>query len=242
LIPPIPPYERLRFNDAIEVRAEALRLTSKRLGTRDYATFNRLQALAQVYQEAGHLDDSLRSWKELLTRKRLAEPNDLGVGYACEEVADLMEKKGDYDGALSLWGEALSNERGRNEDSAVGVRDSLARCQMKLGKFTDAESVLRECLAIRESKDRDDPDTLNTRLLLGSALLGQKKYAAAEQLLVAVGRMLQAREVGSMNKRGDAEALTLFIRLYEEWGKKDKADEWRRKLQDATKPRPETKP
>ena len=41
--------------------------------------------------------------------------------------------------------------------------------------FTDAEPLLRKCLAIREKTQPDLWTTFNTQSLLGGALLGQKK-------------------------------------------------------------------
>ena len=51
-------------------------------------------------------------------------------------------------------------------------------------KWTEAEPLLRECLAIREKTQPDVWSTFNTQSLLGGALLGQKKYAEAEPLLL----------------------------------------------------------
>ena len=49
----------------------------------------------------------------------------------------------------------------------------------------DAEAVLHESLVIRERKQPDDWVTFHTRSLLGGSLLGQKRYADAEPLLLA---------------------------------------------------------
>ena len=48
----------------------------------------------------------------------------------------------------------------------------------------EAEPLLRECLAIREKTQPDDWQTFDAQSLLGGALLGQKKYAEAEPLLL----------------------------------------------------------
>ena len=54
---------------------------------------------------------------------------------------------------------------------------------MKFGS-TPAEEMLRECLAIREKKEPEAWTTFDTKSMLGGALLGQKKYAEAEPLLL----------------------------------------------------------
>ncbi len=46
-------------------------------------------------------------------------------------------------------------------------------------KWTEAEPILRECLAIREKAQPDLWSTFSTQSMVGGALLGQKKYADA---------------------------------------------------------------
>jgi hypothetical protein len=53
-----------------------------------------------------------------------------------------------------------------------------------LKAFADAEPLLREFLTICAKQEPDAWTTFNTMSLLGGALLGQKKYADAEPLLV----------------------------------------------------------
>ena len=67
----------------------------------------------------------------------------------------------------------------------------LARLLGQLGlsflqqkKWTEAEPLLRECLAIREKSQPDDWSTFNTKSMLGGVLLGQKKFAETEPLLL----------------------------------------------------------
>ena len=60
-------------------------------------------------------------------------------------------------------------------------------------KHADAETILRECLTIREKTEPDAWRTFNTQSLLGEAILGQKKYDEAESLLVKGYEGLKAR-------------------------------------------------
>jgi hypothetical protein len=67
---------------------------------------------------------------------------------------------------------------------------------------------------------------------LGGSLLGQKKYAEGEALIVAGYEGMKAREakVPPPGKPRFADAAERVVRLYEEWGKKEKAAEWRTRL------------
>jgi hypothetical protein len=100
------------------------------------------------------------------------------------------------------------------------------------GKWAEAEPVLRDSLAIREKVQPDEWSTFNTCSQLGGSLLGQKRYAEAEPLIVSGYEGLKAREakIPQPGMPRLAEGAERVIRLYEEWGKKDKAAEWRTKL------------
>ena len=91
----------------------------------------------------------------------------------------------------------------------------------------------QDCLAIREKTKPDAWTTFNTRRLLGSALLGQKKYADAEPLLLKGYEGMKEREK-SIPKSGAAakripEALDALIELYTATNKPDEVKKWQAK-------------
>ena len=67
--------------------------------------------------------------------------------------------------------------------------------------------------------------------MLGGSLLGQKKYAEAEPLLLAGYEGMKQREemIPPSGKIRLTEAIERLVQLYERRARKDKADEWRRK-------------
>jgi hypothetical protein len=72
--------------------------------------------------------------------------------------------------------------------------------------------------------------------LLGGALLGQQKYAHAEPLLSAGYKGMkqcEAKIPPQFKSVRLGEALERLVQLYEATGQKDKADEWRKKLEEA---------
>src|SRR5262249_2359444 len=115
---------------------------------------------------------------------------------------------------------------------AAGALASLGLNLLKQQNYVDAEPFLRECLKIREHKGRDEWTTFNTQSLLGASLVGQKKYIESESLLLAGYEGLKQREekIPPQGKVRLIEALERVVQLYDAWGKKDKADEWRRKV------------
>ena len=83
----------------------------------------------------------------------------------------------------------------------------------------------------------DHPDTQASRLELGATRLQQKRYAEAEPLLLEAYAGLKQHETNVPESTSRAtEALERLVQLYDGWGKKDKATEWRQKLDEQTKP------
>ena len=96
---------------------------------------------------------------------------------------------------------------------------------------------MRQSLTIREQSQPDAWMMFNTKSLLGGVLLGQKKYADAEPLLLSGYEGIKRREAKlcPQDKIRLTEATQRLVQLYETWDKKDKATEWRKKLPEQKK-------
>jgi tetratricopeptide (TPR) repeat protein/tRNA A-37 threonylcarbamoyl transferase component Bud32 len=106
------------------------------------------------------------------------------------------------------------------------------------GKFAQAEPLARKCLALREVSIPDNWSTFSSRSLLGGCLLGQKKYAEAEPLLLSGYDGMNQREA-AMPQAGRLclqEALNRLVQLYEETGRPEMAADWKKKLAEFEKP------
>ncbi len=111
-------------------------------------------------------------------------------------------------------------------------------------KYTAAETILRERLAILQKDQSQGAPTYDTQVLLGAALLGQQKYTEAEPLLVQGYQGMKASlkessqpHHGPPTSQRLSEVLERLVRLYDAWGKKNEADKWRTELE-AIKPMP----
>jgi hypothetical protein len=95
--------------------------------------------------------------------------------------------------------------------------------------FADAEPLLRECLAIREKTIPNDWSTFNTMSMLGGALLGQKKYADAEPLLLKGYEGMKQREktIPPQGVTRIPEALDRLIEFSTATNKPEQAKKWR---------------
>jgi eukaryotic-like serine/threonine-protein kinase len=100
-------------------------------------------------------------------------------------------------------------------------------------RHESAAQILRECVAILEKKQPGRWTKFRAQSLLGVALFGQRRYAEAEPFLLQGYEGLKAREQQippPLGRHRVTEAGERIVRLYEGWGRVDKAGEWRTKL------------
>ena len=149
------------------------------------------------------------------------------------ELAVAYRSAGKLDLALPLFGETLklrNAKLGPDHPDSAGTMASLGTLLVEKRLFTEAEPLLRQCLAIREKTNPDVWTTFNTRRLLGLALLGQKKYTEAEPLLLKAYEGMKDREK-SIPKSGGGqkripEAINALIELYTATNKPKEVEKW----------------
>ena len=136
----------------------------------------------------------------------------------------------------NLLSEQLSAARKavpKDSPQLAGLLAQIGLGLLEQKKWTEAEPLLRESLAIREMKEPDDWRTFNTKSMLGGALLGQKKYADAEPLLLAgyEGMKKQEDKIPPQGKVRLTEAVGRLVQLYEATDNKNEAAKWRQELE-----------
>ncbi|HEV2945737.1 MAG TPA: tetratricopeptide repeat protein [Gemmataceae bacterium] len=198
------------------------------------AAFN----LGVNYRDAGRLDDAVRIFDEWLPRaKAKLQPGQFPLPFGRQAAAVTYDRAGRFDRAIPLWREEVADFRrslppdDHNLASALAsLGDNLRSCQ----QYGESEKVLRESLAIREKKEPDVWTTFNCKSLLGGALVGQKKYAEAEPLLLQGYEGMKQREakIPAKWKVRLAECLERLVQFYDAWGKPDQAAQWRKKLEE----------
>jgi hypothetical protein len=133
--------------------------------------------------------------------------------------------------------QAKSDENAR---TALGIlqNEDLARALVAADKAPVAESLWRQVAAKRQTTTWDDWLTFYARAMVGDTLVRQKKFAEAEPFVLSGYEGMKAREttIPLADKRRLAETGSLLIELYDAWGKKDKADEWRKRLSASRSP------
>src|SRR5262249_46181100 len=113
------------------------------------------------------------------------------------QLLDASRKAGEHVKFANPPQEQLAEARKALPAGSLELAGLLAQISLGLleqQKWTQAEPLRRECLTSRVKKAPDDWLTFSTKSQLGAALLGQKKYAEAQPLLLAGYAGLKQRE------------------------------------------------
>jgi uncharacterized protein HemY len=102
------------------------------------------------------------------------------------------------------------------------------------GRYADAEPLLREAADRFEKAKSDGWQRYRVACALGMSLAGRKQYGEAEPLLVGgYQKMIERKASNPADGRSEmAQAGEGIVRLYRDWGKPEKAGEWRQKLKE----------
>jgi len=239
--------EQGKLAEAETMERESLATTRKLFGNEHPSVANSLDTLALVLQGQGKLAEAETMQRDALAmRRKLLGNEHPKVATSLNDLAIVLESQGKLAEAETINREALAIRRKLlgNEHPAVATSlGGLTRILLVEGKFTEAEPPAREFLAIREKMLPDDPRTFNARSMLGGSLLGQKKYAEAEPLLLSGYEGMKQREdkIPAYGKSRLKESLERLVQLYEETGRSDQAAPWKQKLEQLDQPAPENK-
>ena len=149
--------------------------------------------------------------------------HNLAATYAAEQK---------YAEAETLYGHVLEIRRRVLGPRHAGTTDTMefwGETRIRAGKYGEAEPLLRECLAIQTQAAPESYARFHTESLLGQSLLHQAKYAEAEPLLLSGYAGLAQREtrMPAARRPSIGEAGHAIVALYESWGKRAEAAQWR---------------
>jgi eukaryotic-like serine/threonine-protein kinase len=137
--------------------------------------------------------------------------------------------------AIRLFNEVLALRRvklGVDRPDTLKSMNDLSNVYLVAKRWADAERLLRECLNLREKSKRDEWLRFHTMSQLGYSLAAQGKYAEAEALLTDgyEGLMVNEAKIPPARKKDLAAAAARIAPFYDDWGKPEKAELWRKKL------------
>ncbi len=133
-----------------------------------------------------------------------------------------------------LWREILARDRGTKPGSPAKAGDLalLGRNLVKQGKGSEAESLLRECLAIRTKLSRDEWLRFNTMGLLGGlAAQGSTPRPSRWWSGATKGSRPARAKIPAAGRFNLAEGAERVVRLFEAWGRPESGvKSWAQKL------------
>jgi serine/threonine-protein kinase len=184
-----------------------------------------LTILGSVLMEQNKLDEAGAKLREAeaLYRKNYS-PTFLATYDNLRLQAQALYLQGRLAEAETLIDQVLQNYRQNSNPRYISFATALTIKGMILsrnGHPDEAEKILREALGLREANlPPDHFMTALTRAALGECLAAQKKYSAAEPLLLASYESLAHSQAGADNPR-TALAKRRLAELYTAWGKKE---------------------
>jgi len=233
-----------RHDRAIPMFEDAVKARRGKLGDDHPDTLLAIANLAYANFDVGKTDLALTLLQEaaVATERRQFRTEDaanlirLFTGYAEKanrwDLGETWRRK---------WLAVVKTKNGPESAEYASNLSALGQNLVRQGRFEDAESVLRECVALRHRIQPGKWPVFHTQSRLGGALLGQRKFGEAEPLLVgAMTALLQAEKEPSPPDPVDmAESLERMVQLFEAQSKADEATRWRAELtnrQAAAKP------
>jgi tetratricopeptide (TPR) repeat protein len=206
-------------------------------------TLECMRRLASAYAAMKAFDQSAPVFEELLALEKKAGKTGpfapletmqmLAVCYAeTGRVADLRGLLKDIFANQAVSRTEIIPNRRRSDPPGAGLLAFVGYTLLRDRRYGPAEEFLRQCLTLREKEEAPEWLTGSARSLLGQSLAGQKKYPAAEPLLLKGYETLQ-KNAGEIPPAYRQERLTeareRLVQLYEAWGKRDEANKWRKK-------------
>jgi eukaryotic-like serine/threonine-protein kinase len=215
-----------RLDQSIPLFEEALKRQERKLGRRHPETLMTLANLGVNYSDAGRPKDAIAAYEEV-HRASAAAP---ALQWVESPLLEAYAKSNERDKAFDLIKKRLARVRQTPGDPQIaGTLASIGMAQLTLKEWKDAEKTLSECLSIRRKTQPETWSTFNTQSLFGAALLGQKKYAEAEPVLLNAYEGLKQREasIPSHSKERLYDALDRLIELYIVTKKPDDVRKWK---------------
>src|SRR5262249_43340117 len=220
---------------------EVFRLQKRKLGPKHPDTLGTAFSLVLVYLSRGRVAEAVHlSEQTLKLRREVYGPDHPLTLRSMNQLGIALMRAGRVPEAQPLLEEALRLHRvklGPEHHMTLESLDALAQAHLAAKQPEKAVRLLEESLTILEHEEPNSRRTWYTRLTLGTALVGQKRYPEAESLLLRVVEGLQRPDVRHSGERnaGLTKAVEQLILLYDAWAKPDKATEWRKRLDEEKK-------
>jgi tetratricopeptide (TPR) repeat protein len=229
--------EEGKYAQADAALTKAMDLRRRILGATHLETLRNMQELGLLYRDEGKQAQAEQLLTQVLEmQRRVLSPENPDTLRSMTSLGLVYHDEGKDQLAEPLLIKALELRRrvlGPANPDTLDTMGTLAEVQLKEQKYADAEPLLREGVGTTEKTRPEGWNRFYLQGLWGASLAGQKKYSEAEPLLVSgCEGMLQRESSMPAGRRAAVEQSgARIVQLYEDWGKPEKAADWRQKLQ-----------
>ena len=219
-----------RLAEAEPYYREALDRRRDLLGDDDPETLFSIHNMGGLLHDQGKLDEAERDRREALDRRRrvLGDENPDTLE-AMHNLARVRVDQGDFAEAERLLREAIAGRKkvlGQSHADTLDSVGELGEVYVALGREAEAEPLFRESIAGYRALSQPDPRLGAQLERLGLLLMKRRAFDEAEPLLLESFEIATKSEDPHKSARHRAESLA---KLFDAWGKPDRAIEWRAK-------------
>jgi len=213
-----------------------LELQRRVLGEDHPGTLNAMKMLGVLYwQEGRDAEAEPLEVKALAGRRRVLGEEHPNTLISMNYLGMLYLSQSRYTEAEPLFTRAVEVSRrvlGPGNPALRIYLTSLAKLRLAQHNYGDAEQALREALSGRENESPIAWELNERQSLLGFSLMQQSRFAEAEPWLVSGYRgLVQSKAtIPSPRLSSVEEAGERLVQFYENWGKPERAAEWRKEL------------
>jgi serine/threonine protein kinase len=228
-----------RYAEAEALLREVLKARMTILGANHSDTLATKRELATLYTDQRRYDRAepllLETVKACTARLGPADSDTLT---AQNRLAELYLATRRYDEAEALLRKVLKARKaklGAEHPDTLTSKHDLASLYQARGREEQAEPLFLAVLQARTAKlGAEHPDTLASKEGLARLYVARRRYGEAERRLLEVYEGLKARQADMPvdGKARLAQAAGRLARLYDAWGKKDQAGEWRKRAEE----------
>jgi tetratricopeptide (TPR) repeat protein len=193
--------------------------------------------MAKLYQLEGKYREAEAEFRHVLDAQRRVSGNDRPDTLTTIYLLGTVKlSEGQYADAEQLFTQALAGERrlyGTESPTTFSDLVGLGRSQLEQRKYDLAEASFREALMGYEKARPDGWQRYNCESLLGQSLAGERRYGEAEPLLLSgyQGLIQRRDKMSAINRPYVESAGGRIVQFYVEWGKPEKAREWRERTE-----------
>ncbi len=165
--------------------------------------------------------------------RRVLGPENAETLNIFSDMAGMYQREGKFDKAQKVAAQSLLGQihiLGEQNPNAMVAACDVALAYQSEGKFAKSEALARKAVKFDKANRPDDWERFRAESLLGASLAGEKNYSEAETLLLEGYQGMAARKqrMGVPDWYHLDRARQWIVQLYVDWGKPEKAAEWRK--------------